>query len=234
MAAPSRTPVPATTASRATFRILHRGSHNSHGESPGWITDPLSDLDRIPRQQYFLRTISQAAIDKTAADPTKLFGLLDAVKHSFTADKSLKFDELKALIRAFDGLNPAKVEMTTLPVAAATGQWAGHVVATDAASGVVSRLMNFKPALDLPTPLPANKVNVRIVNGTSTPGAAQVAVNEFTRAGFHVVGTAGDADRTDYKATQVRYAPASSNPATRRRMRSARSTSFLQSPRRTP
>jgi len=27
------------------------------------------DIDRIPRQQYFLRTVSQAAIDKAGSDP---------------------------------------------------------------------------------------------------------------------------------------------------------------------
>ena len=34
----------------------------------GWFATG-SDIDRIPRQQYFLRTVSQAAIDKSGSDP---------------------------------------------------------------------------------------------------------------------------------------------------------------------
>jgi LCP family protein required for cell wall assembly len=179
-----------------------------HGTSPGWTTDPLSDLDRIPRQQYFLRTISQAAIDKTASNPTKLIGLLGAVSKSFTADKGLSLDEMKTLIRTFNGLNPKKVQMMTLPVTAAPAPWQGHVVATDAALAVAGQLMfSGKATPALPDPLAPSKVNVRIVNGTSNPALAQQAINDFTSAGFHVAGGAVDADRTDYKATQVRYAP---------------------------
>ena len=46
---------------------------------------PAADLDRIPRQQYFLRTLSQTAIDKTGSDPLKIIGLLDAVFKSLGA-----------------------------------------------------------------------------------------------------------------------------------------------------
>jgi LCP family protein required for cell wall assembly len=182
---------------------------NSSGESPGWITDPRSDLDRIPRQQYFLRTISQAAIDKTSANPIKLFGLLDAVQGSFKADDQLKLSELKALIRTFKNLDPKRVEMLTLPVTQAPYPgWQAHVVATDQATDVVKRLMYFGESSSTPIDaLPPAKVNVRIVNGTPTPGAAQPVVAEFVRAGYHVVGPAQDADRTDYAFTQVRYAP---------------------------
>src|SRR5262249_46577805 len=80
----------------------------------GWIEDGRADLDRIPRQQYFLRSISQAAIDKTASNPTKLWALFNAVKNNFTHDDTLKFSEFKSLIRTFNGLNPARVDMQTL------------------------------------------------------------------------------------------------------------------------
>jgi LCP family protein required for cell wall assembly len=175
-----------------------------HGGT-GWFQSGLADLDRIPRQQYFLRSISQAAIDKTAANPTKLFGLFDAVSKNFSHDDSLTFNEMKALIRTFNGLNPRKVEMLTLPVTSPDGV---HVVATDSAQGVLSQLMNFN-GQSPPSPplLPPARVNVRVVNGTSTPGAAQRVADELAAAGYHVTGPAADADRADYDHTQLRYAP---------------------------
>jgi LCP family protein required for cell wall assembly len=176
--------------------------------SPGWIEDPRADLDRIPRQQYFLRTISQAAIDKTASNPTKLFGLLDAVKNNFTRDTTLKFDELKALIRTFNGLDPRKVQMETLPnTTAPYPGFSQQVIASQEANAVIASLMFFgDPSPPLPALLPPNKVRVRVVDGSGVAGAAQQVVQKLTAAGFQVTGAAEEADRR-YDYTQVRYAP---------------------------
>ncbi len=174
----------------------------------GWIQTG-SDLDRIPRQQYFLRTISQAAIDKTAANPTKLIGLLNAVKNNFTRDTTLTFGELKALIRTFNGLNPRKVQMETLPVAEAPAPFEGHVRATDTADGVIRSLMQFgdpSPAVPNPPP-PASRVHIRVVNGSGDPNAGQLALTQLRAAGFQVSGSAEEGDRTNYQQTQIRYAP---------------------------
>ncbi len=173
----------------------------------GWIEDPLEDLDRIPRQQYFLRTLARTAIDKTAGNPTKLIGLLDAVKNNFTHDDTLKFDELKALVRTYNKLDPARVDMETLPVTEATGQWRGHVVATDGAIVLIEKLMFWGQASPpVPRLLPPEQVNVKVVDGSGVPGLADRALQQFEAAGFHVTN-AGVADRTTYDGTQIRYAP---------------------------
>ena len=175
-------------------------------QSSGWIEDGRADLDRIPRQQYFLRSISQAAIDKTASNPTKLWGLFDAVKNNFTHDNTLKYSELKALIRTFNGLNPARVDMQTLPVAASPTR-AGKLVATDAANALIGQLSVLRQAPELPKALPHDQVTVRVVNGSGINGAAQRVFDQFVAAGFHMLGEPEDADRDDYSRTQVRYAP---------------------------
>jgi LCP family protein required for cell wall assembly len=182
-------------------------SPNADRGGHGWLEDPLEDLDRIPRQQYFLRTLAREAIDKTAGNPTKLFGLLDAVKNSFAHDDQLKFDELKALIRTFNRLDPVRVDMETLPVAAATGRWLGHVVATDGAINTVERLMFWdKTSPPLPQLLAPNQVNVKLVDGSGVPGLADTALAQFEAAGFRVTN-GGAADRSTYDRTQIRYAP---------------------------
>jgi LCP family protein required for cell wall assembly len=178
--------------------------------SHGWIEDPLSDLDRIPRQQYFLRTISQAAIDKTAGDPLKIPGLLQAVFKHFAHDQNLKYRELTDLALTFRGLNPAKISMTTLPWAPAPYKgFGGHVVAKfPDAGGVIQQLSTFaaQPKKPVVQPLRADLVKIRVVNGSGVKGAGSLALSAFTAAGFTSAGAAADADRSDYK-TQVRYAP---------------------------
>jgi LCP family protein required for cell wall assembly len=183
------------------------GPEDIYRGGDGWFATG-SDLERIPRQQYFLRTISQAALDKTAANPTKLWALLDAVKDNFTRDSQLKFSEMQDLIRTFKGLDPHRVRMETLPIAPATGEWEGHVIPTDEANKVITGLMLFgDPSPPLPERLPANKVRVRVVNGSGIPAAGQEVYRKMQAAGFALTGPVEEADRNNYKATQIRYAP---------------------------
>jgi polyisoprenyl-teichoic acid--peptidoglycan teichoic acid transferase len=181
--------------------------------SPGWIEDPRADLDRIPRQQYFLRTISQAAINKIGDDPRRITGLLNSVFKNFAKDQNLKYDELKALARIFKGLDPTKVDMMTLPIEEAPfAGYAGKVIAKyPDANPVIARLADFPtPAPEIPRPLPADTIDVRVVNGSGEKGAAARAAEEFATAGFRSAGPPEDADRDDYEKTQVRYAPGKS------------------------
>ncbi len=180
-------------------------SENAYRGGQGWFATG-SDLDRIPRQQYFLRTISQAAIDKTSSDPLKLNSLLNAVISSFTRDSTLKQSELQALIRTYDHINPARITMETLPVIPDPSD-PNRLIASDAAPFVVSQLQEFTNNPPIPPLEQPSKVKVRIVNGAGIPGIAQRVAQQFTAAGFDVIGPPADADRSDYARTQLRYAP---------------------------
>lgn len=178
--------------------------------SPGWIEDPLSDLDRIPRQQYFLRTVSQAATEKTGSNPLRINDLLDAVFGSLGHDQTLKYDELTSLAVTFKGLNPARVVMMTLPVLPSPyKQFPGQLVAKfPDAGGVIALLSKFTaPPKKAPVKLLlANKVKVRVVNGSGVKDAAAQVLAAFLAAGFRSGGAAADANNSHYK-TQIRYAP---------------------------
>jgi LCP family protein required for cell wall assembly len=189
--------------------------HNSQGQvtsitSVGWFEDPRADLDRIPRQQYFLRTVSQAATDKTGRNPLKIQPLLNAVFKNLAHDQNLKYDDLAALALTFRGFSPAKVEMSTLPIVPSPfKQFPGQVAAKfPDAIAVISRLSNFTPPPKQPIvkPLVADKVKVRVVNGSGVKNAGGAALEALVAAGFRSAGPAADADRSDYQ-TQVRYAP---------------------------
>jgi LCP family protein required for cell wall assembly len=181
-----------------------RGGH-------GWHNDPLQDLDRIPRQQYFLRTLSQTAIHKTGSNILQINSLLTNAFHSLAHDQNLDYNELKSLAYTFRDLDPGKINMSTIP-------WT-----TDPTNGnrvipkypdwtvVANSLQNFTPPKKpIVKPLETDKVTVRVVNGSGIKNAGSDALNQFTAAGFKSAGPAEDADKSDYK-TQILYAPGKFN-----------------------
>jgi LCP family protein required for cell wall assembly len=199
--------VPADPQNPVPFVL--RDSQRPENGARGWIEDPLADLDRIPRQQYFLRTLSRAALSKIGGDPTKIPSLLGSVFKNLQHDQKLTYDELSQLAVTFRDLNPAKIQMITLPWAASTlpGFRANVVAKYPDWVIVTNRLANFTPPKKAAVkPLAADKVKVRVVNGSGAKGAATQVLDSFTAAGFKSAGDAADADRSDYK-TQVRYAP---------------------------
>jgi LCP family protein required for cell wall assembly len=172
----------------------------------GWVQTG-SDIDRIPRQQYFLRTVSQAAIDKAGQDPLAVVRVLDAIFRSLGHDQTLKQGELNALALTFRGLNPAKVEMSTLPTVPDPADRNRVVAKFPDAGGVINQLAQFTaPKQPIVKPLEADRVKVRVINGSGARGAATHVLDNFLAAGFRSGGPAADADRSDYN-TEVRYAP---------------------------
>jgi LCP family protein required for cell wall assembly len=173
----------------------------------GWVATG-SDIDRIPRQQYFLRTVSQAAIDKAGSQPLAIGGLLDKVFGNLGHDQNLKQSELNNLALTFRGLNPAKIQMSTLPTLPDPSNPNRVIAKFPDAGGLIALLGQFapKPTKPPPTPLASDKVKVRVANGSGVKGAGATVLDAFTAAGFKSAGPAEDADRSDYN-TQIRYAP---------------------------
>ena len=173
---------------------------------PGW-TSTGSDIDRIPRQQYFLRTLSQAAVEKSGNNPLKALNLLDAAVSNLTRDDELTMGQLKALVRTFRGLDPRTVQMTTIPYEQAPNDRNRVVVKRPDADPIIQRLQNFEIPKGFPKLLAPETIKVRVVNGSGLKGRARAALDAFVAHGFVKAGDAVDADRSDYPKTQVRYAP---------------------------
>jgi LCP family protein required for cell wall assembly len=172
---------------------------------PGWYADG-SDVQRIPRQQYFVRTLSEAALKKVGNNPLKIVALLDAVMTNMTRDTGLSEAQIKALVRTFRGLNPATVQMQTLPNEPA-GDGANVVVKRPEANAIIDRLQNFSIPKSLPSLVAPRTVKVRVVNGSGVKGKARKVLDSFVAHGYVAAGPPADADRSDYAQTQVRYAP---------------------------
>jgi LCP family protein required for cell wall assembly len=167
-----------------------------------WMDDPRQDLDRIQRQQYFLRSLGQTALEHGASNIKTAINLTGAVSKSLTLDETLGNKELKKLILAFRGFDPATVEMTTIPIEVDGSRL---VVQYPEAQSVIDRLKNLSEPVALPQLVEPSKMNAVVVDGSGVDGRAKSVNDALIARGFKA-GSYGDADQNDYAKTQVRYA----------------------------
>lgn len=178
-----------------------------------WRSDPTSDFGRIRRQQYFLRSLAQAGIEKAGRNPVKAYRLLDEVVKHLVKDEALGLSDLQALAGTFRNVDPAAVEMLTVPtVGARRGAAAVLELVDDEAEPIFERLRRFgEPQVpdDAPPPPDAAPADVRVqvLNGSGVAGIAGSTLDSLHALGFAGIDPPGDADRLDYAATEIRYAP---------------------------
>ena len=87
--------------------------------------DVRSDLDRIVRQQQFIRKLAGLAISQALGDPFLAVSLADNVLGYLKADQTLSRDDVNALVRAFktvDVNDPNSVRFETLAGGAVPGR----------------------------------------------------------------------------------------------------------------
>jgi len=169
------------------------------------LLDVRADLDRIPRQQAFIRKLAGLAISKSLGDPFLAVDLADNVLKYVTVDQNLGRSEVNELIRAFRTVNvndPSSLEMITLPVAADPQNPNVTLVPGDGADAVIARLNTF--GSDAPKALPApSQVTVEVSDGTGKglgPGVGKALAEQGFKA------RAG-ADSPTVTVSEIHYAP---------------------------
>ena len=89
-----------------------------------------------------------------------------------------------------------------------------QVVIESEAAPIFDRLRTFgETPTDVPTDVAPGEVQAQVLNGSGVGGQARVVFDGLAAAGFAVVDPPGNADRSDYTATEVRYAEGSENLA---------------------
>lgn len=169
------------------------------------LLDVRADLDRIPRQQAFIRKLAGLAISKSLGDPFLAVDLADNVLKYVTVDQNLGRDEVNQLIRAFKTVNvndPNSLEMITLPVAADPQNPTVTLVPGAGADDVVARLNTFGASGPKPLPAPS-QVSVDVVDASGKEFGPGI-VDQMRKQGFKV--TAGGSQPT-VAVTEIRYAP---------------------------
>lgn len=173
---------------------------------------PRADLDRIVRQQNFIRRLADAAARKSASNPLTALEVADAIVPKLRIDQELTKQDIFQLVNTFRKVNPnddSALEMVTIPVQDA-GDGAHLKIKQPDADAVLSRLRTFgRPKGDFSKLIPT-QVRVRVLNASGIDGAAGQALAGFQQ---HTFAPAGTADRSHLDSTEIHYRPGDDNKA---------------------
>ena len=184
-----------------------------------WVPDPRADLGRIERQQDFIRRMLKKALSSGLTNPLQLNRLIGIGVRDVTLDETLSTKDITTLARRFNNLDANSVALLTLPTTPDDVDGASVLrLQEEAAQPYLDRINGVEgaagpiPGGDSPvaptTTLPPDSllypedVEVRVLNGEGTPGAAGTAAAALEGAGFDVAGT-GDA--TEIPFTTIRH-----------------------------
>jgi LCP family protein required for cell wall assembly len=189
----------------AYVRSRHFQYKNTAKDS--WHEDPYSDLGRIARQQYFIRSLAEIAINTAAKHPLRASNIMNKAFATLTKDQGLSFSDIKGLAATLREADPAVVQMTTLPNLP-SGDGATLVVDQAKAAPVLEALRNFDDATSatLPKNVKPSDVAVKVLNGSGVKGQARTTLDALHAAGFATLEPPADADSRDHSTTEVRYA----------------------------
>jgi LCP family protein required for cell wall assembly len=193
-------------------RARHMEQYNT--ETGEWEdASPRADLDRITRQQNFIRRLADVAARKSGSNPLTALDVADAIVPKLIVDETLSKSDIFRLVNTFRRVNPndsSAVEMLTIPVEASDD--GAHVVLKQPdADSVLARLRTFgaSTARDNSKVLPA-QIRVRVLNASGVNGAAGTALAEFQKYSFAPAGTGNTGFRDQ---TEVHYKPGNENKA---------------------
>ena len=185
--------------------------HRASSSEPWSKPDPRSDIGRIQRQQYFIRSLAQAAINAGARNPFTARAILEKVVPHLEVDPRMGLTQFLRLARAFRSVDPGALQMVTVPTkpVVINPTTSALQVITDQAAPIFALLGSFDAATKTAaTPkIAPSKIRVRVLNGSNVKGIAASTATALKAAGFANGGTATDADQNDYQLTQVRYSP---------------------------
>jgi LCP family protein required for cell wall assembly len=169
---------------------------------------PRADLDRIGRQQEFIRQLATLAFKKAEKDVFAANDIANSIVGKLKVDEDLAahHGQILGLVRAFRDVNPSDasgLETLTLPVTPTRDLGALNLKQPEA-DELLTRLDKFGGPLPLSRNLPPAQVHVRVLNGTGVPGRAANVLAQLT--GLQFVG-AGVGDGAPTTETEVHYRP---------------------------
>jgi len=171
-----------------------------------WVEASGSDLDRITRQQDFIRRVMRKAVSSGLSNPLTLNRLVSIGVGNIHVDEAMSTKDITTLARKFRSLDADSVEMLTLP---ATPAFVGGadvlMLDKEQAYGYIDRL-NGKVAPQ--AAIQPAEVSVKVLNGNGVDGSAGKAATLLVPFGFKITDTTS-ADNFGYPETLIRYAPVS-------------------------
>lgn len=153
-----------------------------------WRTDPTGDINRINRQQDFVRRAVREAISRDLLNPGRLNDLIAVAQENVTFDSRLDLDDIRSLGTRFQSLAPGALQQFSLATFAEP--------TTIRSTGAQVLVMNDDPALQTildvfrgiapnsPVDVSPASVSVRVLNGSGVAGQASESTADLVQAGF--------------------------------------------------
>ncbi len=182
-------------------------------EKNRWYSaDAVPDINRIARQQDFIRRLAGIAVQKGLNNPLTANAIADEALKNLTVDSRLSKGNIFDLIDAFRTINPndqSALDFQTLPWTSGTEQGQSVLLPKQPeADEMIARLNDFgkTPVSDPATVVDLTTVKVKILNASQREGLASATMKELTKFGFQDGGTGNDS-RGTLALTEIRYRP---------------------------
>ncbi len=114
-------------------------------EEERYREDPSSDFGRIRRQQYFIRSLMDQALQRTSREFWKARTLFQRTADMVAFDEGIDKEDLLKLIDSFINSDPAAIEMLTVPVR--SNGSGGLLLRDDEAAPIFQKLLLDRPSL---------------------------------------------------------------------------------------
>lgn len=187
-----------------------RSRHMEVYEDGRWRdASPRADIDRIQRQQAFMRRLASEASKTASRDLLAANQMADRIVDKLHVDENLSRSDIFALVRTFRNVNPADkgaLEMVTMPFYTEdpSGRTGPVLLDEEEAAPILAALRDFGPPPDPVPPPKRSEVRVTVLNATGETGLAARTLAEIRRLGF-APGRTGDAPPID--GFEVRFHP---------------------------
>jgi LCP family protein required for cell wall assembly len=191
-----------------------RSRHLQYLKDGRWTdASPRADLDRITRQQDFIRKLASYASAKAGQNPLDALDIANAIVPKLKIDDQLSKDNILRLVKTFRNVDPKQqgaLEMDTLPNVASKSQPGRLDVQQPQADQLLARLRSTGG--DTSTTRPAREADtvVSVLNGSTKAGEAGRTIAALQVKGFGP-GEVGNAPAA--AKTLLRYAPGALNKA---------------------
>ena len=187
-----------------------RSRHFQQQIDGAWQPDPAGDLNRIQRQQDFLRRTFHQTLSKGLLDPRRVNRLIGVAKDNLTVDDALGLGDMRTFAKQFGSPEPGALRSYALPTTPGTTASGAQVLFLDApAAEPVFDV--FRGKTNEPPVVLAGGVRVRVENGSGKAERVRAAAAfRLAAAGFLLSGV-GDAPTTD--TTTIRFAEGAESAA---------------------
>lgn len=166
-----------------------RARHLEVMKNGRWVdASGRSDLDRITRQQDFIRKLAAEASAKAGQNPLDAIDIANAIVPKLTLDKQLSKEDILRLVRTFRNVDPEQagaLEMVTLPNSVSTSASGRLEVQQPEADQLLARLRTFGDSQSAAAKkIHPTDVVVSVENGTTKNGEAGKTIAQLQLRGF--------------------------------------------------